>query len=253
MVDALQTNPSVKNDFGDRAGEMRYDSTNTTPGQTIAKDIAINWKPMQTHRWPQEPEAADTQWAGNDEEWVQERDRWKTIMGKLRRDSVVYIIVKGHLNVVGESLDTDTLLSVTVLQQTRDQYQSEAQQSNDSLTGRAIIAERNLTRSVATLYVTKAMLEPADGLSWDAYQEVGFAVRGIDDQRDDVDMTQNLEPTSIGAQLEGNSSRRLNLEVRWLGGEPVVLRSVSIRDSLGDLMLGDESRVHRGQERSGKL
>jgi hypothetical protein len=119
---------------------------------------------------------------------------------------------------------------------------NQSQQYYDSLGGPAITANTILTRTLATFYMTKAQLRPTDSLnlSWDAYREVRFPLRAIIDT---VGTARDLDSTYIGPLYAGNSSRRMNIEVRWLGGEPVMLRSVSIRDHYGDLMLGDASRA----------
>ncbi len=233
----VQNNGFENNDFGLDAGEMRYDSTNTTPGQTIAKDIAINWKPMQTHRWPQEYDAVSGQWEPNDFDSVQQSDPWSNVFGGYRGQWRDYLVVTGHLRSGGSSSDGDTLLEVIVSHETPYFAEDTVQTSRYVDTAGSAPKEpaTNLTLPFDTMYVTKAELKPIGSpteQNWDAYRTVRYPIY----------VKANPTTGLAGPQYAGNTSQRMNIEVRWLGGEPVVLRSVAFRDSLGDLMLGDESR-----------
>ncbi|MBL7988566.1 MAG: hypothetical protein JNJ94_10945 [Chlorobi bacterium] len=41
-----------------------------------------------------------------------------------------------------------------------------------------------------------------------------------------------------GPRFSRETAQRLNIRVTWLGGEKVALRSIALRDSLGQLMFG---------------
>lgn len=94
-------------------------------------------------------------------------------------------------------------------------------------------AQQDTALLFTTILFTKDSLLPRRGESFSRYRVVSIPV--------------NLarSPEGIAGPLDSrNGSQRFDIRVRYLGGETVALRSVGIRDSIGELMLGERAEAH---------
>jgi len=81
-----------------------------------------------------------------------------------------------------------------------------------------------------TLYFTKGqMLRTSDTTPQDRFIAASIPIN--------IERCDTCRP---GPLYPGQASRRMNLRVHWMGGERLALRSIALRDSLGELVLGTD-------------
>ncbi|MDB5033210.1 MAG: hypothetical protein JWQ98_451 [Chlorobi bacterium] len=215
----IERNP-IERYQGARALEQVYDKSNTTPGATVAQQAVFGHDSLQVYRWPGRGRYDSTQ-------------NGETILHLPRGDwgtKSYFIAVTGHLfaNAGGGAADTDTLLAVDI-------WNEVPNRTTCRLAGSAIhTARRDTAYLYTSVYVRKSDLKPdtAHGSpDFDRYRSPVFPINLV---RDPV--------TGIAGPASGdNSAHRFDIRIRWIGGEKLALRSIAVRDTLGQLMLGDDS------------
>ncbi len=212
--------------------------------QTVASGIAFDYRPGQTVRWDRlyqggnwEPVSAasrinatalfeDVDYAW----WNEEEDRWEGDRYHTHR-TPHYIVVTGHLFDSGTTALSDPLLRINVWYEI-DKGKVYRDSANVYRT-----ADTNLRFLYKTVEVTKQDLYPGDILNpnWNAYRE---AAKKISFRKEGMG-----GPTDTGV-----TAQRFDLEVIYLGGEKLALRSVAVRDSIAHLLMdpGSAGNTYRG-------
>ncbi|KXK58040.1 MAG: hypothetical protein IPM61_06395 [Chlorobi bacterium] len=210
-------NPEL-NGFVNYPQERVYSTShNTVANQVIADRIVFNHRPSQLYRFTPSWMIPESREDSIQNAWLflnDHRFRWN--------DSLTYLVATGHLFADGESQQTDSLFKVEVFYEVDrgNTYYN----SSDSL----VTATDSLSFLAATRFITKAdFTPPGANPNYDLYQEAVFPL--------DLKVLANGQR---GPRYERTTSQRLNIRVTWLGGEQVALRSIALRDSLGQLMFG---------------
>ncbi|MEP7219142.1 MAG: hypothetical protein ABI876_09510, partial [Bacteroidota bacterium] len=205
-----------------RALEQVYDLSNTTPGATVAQQAVFGYDTLQRYRWPGHGRYDSTQ---NGETILHiPRGNWGT--------KSYFITVTGHLfadnNGGGGAADTDTLLAIDI-------WNEVPNRTTYRLAGAAIhTARQDTTYLYTSVYVRKSDLKP---------DTAGGATDGHRYRLSVFPLNLVSNPaTGIAGPASGdNSGHRFDIRIRWTGKEKLALRSIAIRDTLGQLMLGDDS------------
>lgn len=234
---STQENPlyphSDTNDFREAVYET------SLANQTIASGIAFDYEAGQTIRWDQTwngsvwttVAAADRINSGNLFEhinfawWNAADNRWEGDFWHTHR-APHYLTVAGHLFEEGAAADADTLLRVDVWFEV-----DKGKRYRDS-SGVEQTADTNLRFLYKSLGVTKEELKPTDPLdpNWNEYRE---AIKKVDFQREGMGGPTDTLPGSP------TQAQRIDLEVVYLGGEKLALRSIGLRDSIANLLMID--------------
>ncbi len=204
--------------------ERRYNSSNTSPGQLILNDVAYNWHPGQTNRFPAIENDPTAHNASDFIDWY--RYRWQTNGKK----PTFNIVVTGHLiESNGSANDNDSLLKIEVV------YEIPAGKNYELPAGVPHQAEADTSYIYTTVYVKKASLAPPSSPTpnYNLYRDTSIAINFA--------QCAGCPPGPMYEfnEDEFNESRRFNLRVYWTGAEAVALRSVALRDSIGELVMGN--------------
>jgi len=234
---ALNPDPSQVDDYGRQMKEQVYDSATTTPGQVVADDMVFDWDSRKVYRFPQ-PWHVGTQGYWDIQDSVQRSDQFFTDrVAKAKNMYPFRLVVQGHLfsplEGGGSSAAGDTLLCVEILQEVA---KGESYRAN---TPGILTAAADTEFTVSSFCVTKGDLESEvpepnrDPEDWSEYQE---SVHEFDPVR-------LAPPNQIFGLGPGSNlvSRRMNIRVRWMGGEKVAVRSIELRDSLGHRVVGSDA------------
>jgi len=188
--------------------EQVYDSANTTPGQLIDSGLAFDWRPGAVER---------RQIAAG------ELLAWARNTGSERPP--FHIVAVGHTFPGGNSAPGDSLFRIELYQ--------------EILAGQRVLATPDTRRTfrrdtlvpLRTFFVTRRDLAGSAGRggSADDYREVAFS--------DSLLRRPDGAPGPFHPAQPPEGSR-LELKVYWLGGERVALRSINIRDRIGERVLG---------------
>lgn len=229
-----KTNQTYGDHRGAFSSEMHYDTTNTTPGATIAQELVAGYDSLQygssaaQHRLHIE--------SMNDSVGVQEYlSQFSAPTAIFGNDRQTVFALRGHLFDVGLSGGrgistglTDTLLFVDI-------YSKHLIGASyyDHTTSTASTASSVTEYLYASLPVRKSDLLPRNlaAPDWDEYREVvlrcdlhdinGAGVRGP------------FHPSS--------ASQHFDLRLRWTGKEKVAVRLLAVRDSLAQLLFGKDT------------
>jgi len=219
---------TVKSTFEEQTdmSEQHYDSSNTTPGDTIAKWIAYGLTSQQVNRYKYDP--VDSSEAGD--LTVQDASKFIVEGGRLGAgDTNYYVVVTGHLfdDAASNALpDTARLLEIDVV------YEIPKGQIYYTTLGDTATATTNLEILANRLVVRKSHLQPIGSpLVYDQYREAAFPV----DLR--VCAASGNQP---GPRDGRNPSKRFDIRVRWSGLGKVALRSIAIRDRVGQRLIGTD-------------
>lgn len=158
-------------------------------------------------------------------------------------DTLPYLVVTGHLRdiqVQNPNVGNDSaLLRIDIIYELpkyRGPYGQPTLYYNDTL-GRRVV--QNDTEMVCrSFFVRKGDLQPAAGQQWNNYREAAFEMnlQWCSDMR-------TPGPNTLLKDSAYDVSRRFDIRVHWLGvDEDVYLRSISVRDSVGQLVLGQQQR-----------
>ncbi len=211
--------------------EQRYDTTNTVPGQTVAKWITYDWKPGQKYRYPYD----ETTGERLPDTAVQGADQFITDGWRNRgQDLNYYVAVTARLlepsRRPAPAADLSVLEIDVIHEIPRGTPYRDAR-------GRTIVNdERNVEILDTTLVVRRGDLVPARGAAAGAYREVSFP----------IDLTRSADG-SPGPLAPGSASQRFDLRVRWTGAEKIGLRDIALRDRMGEQLLAenDSARAYR--------
>lgn len=229
QYDLLQENPldEYRHDSVNHFREAVYDTG--LADQTVASGIAFDYRPGQTIRWNQYNDTGlwhTTANPINSTALFEKIDYgWRDTANHLHGDhhhthrTPHYIVVTGHLFQFGTLHSDSAILRVNVWYEV-DKGKIYRDSANVYRT-----ADTNLRFLYKTIEITKGELEPADPgqPNWNAYRE---AVKQISFQRE-----------GMGGPTDTNvTAQRFDLEVVYLGGEKLALRSVALRDSITHLL-----------------
>ena len=190
-------------------------SDDTRPGDLIASQIAYGWHPWQVNRFPLRNYDTTAQDVNGLIDWYLYRSEAN------RRAPTFYVAVTGHLLPGGSAPPNASVLRIELW------YEIPRGMRYRDTTGALRTATENMEMLYATLNVPKDSLAPK-GAPAGAYQRVSLP----------VNLYRGSAP-AYGPLHPDNESRRLDLRVYWTGAEAVALRSVAIRDSIGELLLGE--------------
>lgn len=190
-------------------------SAGTAAGDMVVGGIAYDWKPWQTRRFPERPYDTAAQNASGLLDWYLYR------IGANRNNPIFHLAVRGHLFAGGTAPATAAILRVEIRYEIpRGMTYVEA--------GRRATADEDLSRLYATFEIPKSGLMPGPGEPWDRYREISIP----------IDLARS--PDGMPGPLDlANDSRRFDLRLYWTGAEDVALRSIALRDSIGELVLGN--------------
>ena len=249
----IRTNSVEANDFRRPSGEMLYNDTTATANQVIATDMTIDYRPEQTTRWHNTWDSTNYDWVRMPDSVVQGANIWHYVFGdpswdKSKRSDTCWVVVKGHLidpnlRTLTASSDTTAILKIEVIHETPFlRYGSDTVYTyvpHDTTV--AVPATENRSDVFATLYVTREQLKPTDPQNpeYDAYREAVVPFSTI--MGDNGYVGPNYPDDGL--------SERMNLRVTWLGTEDVAIRSVAIRDSIGQLLLGETAASEAYRQR----
>ncbi|HVZ40635.1 MAG TPA: hypothetical protein VHI13_15250, partial [Candidatus Kapabacteria bacterium] len=203
--------------------EELYDTTTTTPGQMVASGLAYNYSAAQVYRFPQD--LAGGVWVRHADSTVQSTDRW-AIDRRNPNDPILYVSAMGHLFYPTSANDLDSnILRIEVW------YEVPRGTAYYTDPAHTAVAAANLDTLYATFFVRKRdFIRANNNVPEGKYQEIAFK----------LDLRQNAAGLP-GPLFAGNTSRRFDVRVYWTGAERLALRSVSLRDSIGQLVLGKDS------------
>ncbi|MBS1914091.1 MAG: hypothetical protein JST22_19040 [Bacteroidetes bacterium] len=189
----------------------------TTPGEMVAWNVAYDWHPWQTNRFAARPYDTTAQDAAAFLSWYQYR-------GAANRNAPTFhIAVRARLLDAGTARASDSLLRLEVW------YEVQKGSAYIDTANVRSVATENMELPYATLYVREGDLARTVGRGAGAYAEVSLPVN-----------LQQAGGRYFGPLHQGNDSRRFDLRLYWTGAAPVAVRSIALRDSIGELVLGDE-------------
>lgn len=201
--------------------ESYYDQADA--GNTIASGIAFDWNSAQTSRFPEE--FVNGQWEEREE--INSWEMCTQRKSKADREPYYYIVTTAHLfeNPPSPVQNNVPLLRIKVYYEIArgDKYVDANGNVQTSTTNQRVLYQ--------TLDFTKGELAPAgsnpQGNDWYEYSTVSKQIN-----------LRNL-PGGMGGPVHPDATgQRMDLEVIYLGGEPMALHSVAIRDSIGEMLLG---------------
>ena len=190
---------------------------------TVASGVAFKYKDSQTERWDSAYNPTTQKWEPHaagvkvNSTYFFEKvnfDNWEGFRAPY------FIAVNGHLFPNGNAVDADTLLKINVYYEVG--YDEKYYDSSDAL----VTATDNERFLYKTVGVTKGELKPsgAPPFNWNEYREV---IKPINFEREGMG----------GPNHEGATAHSIDMEVIYLGGEKLALRSVALRDSIVNLLL----------------
>ncbi|MCB0714140.1 MAG: T9SS type A sorting domain-containing protein [Ignavibacteriae bacterium] len=211
-------NPFEVNPDSTKKRELRFDSTNTTPGTLVANELSFNrWveNDAKLYRWRAQTSTNDS---------LQDAERWIYENKGITDD---YLVVRGHLFPDGVSALSDSLFKVEVVYEVPTGFKYFRPNTQK------VTATADTSFPITTLYVTKNNLSPSGTpANWDEYRDVVFPL--------------NLKTLANNARGPAHpdisdASRRFDVRVTWLGGEPVALRSVNLRNVYAQFFANSDS------------
>lgn len=227
----VQMNSESVDWYENQTNEQVYTSANTTAGDTIAKWITFDWKPGQTHRYAYPGNYHDTN-VQTSHQWINRRRNANANdlpLTSLDND-LLHVVVTGHIfDDASTSSDPDNTVYLRI-----DVVHERPKGASYKNSGGAplVVTADYEEEIIKTLEVTKGDLDRIDIThQYDEYREVVFP----------VDMTVCADG-STGPGSTESSSQRFDLRVQWTGEGKVAVRSVAVRDDLGQYLLGQRSQ-----------
>jgi len=203
--------------------EIIYDSADA--GALVASGLAYKWKPGQIYRYP--VIRRDGRWVRLPSDSVVN----SSMLTERSRGEHYYIAVTGHLFEGGSAEASEPLLRIDLV------YQVGRGENFVDSGGSIRSALDTLSFLYRTLYVTKGDLLPTDSSGdYDLYRELSIPV---DMRRSEGGMGGPTHPDA--------TARRFDVQVHYLGGERIALRSIAVRDSIAEMLIGTraESGAYR--------
>ncbi len=190
-----------------------------TANTLVAWNPVIDWNTMQVYRYPKEGMVT------HNADSVGTMNRWLEIMGYrqsvgVKWQDTQYVVVEGHLRSVPDNSvpDSTRLIGVAIY------YEIPEGMTYYTKSG-AVTATSNTEILIDSFAVRKDSLRGTP--NFNNYRTIAFP----------FSMSMCKDSTRGPAYLP-NESRRFDIRVYYLGHEHVFLRSVKLRDSLGQRMLG---------------
>lgn len=197
------------------ARERRYSVADAAPGEMIAGSVVYDWRPWQINRYPSRGYDTTAQDASALVDWYLYR------AGANRRAPTFYMVTRGHLFPGGAAAGSDPLLRIELW------YEIPRGKKYRDASDRLQTASENIELLYKTILIPKDSLLPRPGSDWMTYRDVSMPVN------------LHREGGVYGPLHPDNESHRLDIRLYWLGAEPVALRSIAVRDSIGELLLGE--------------
>ena len=223
-------NRAEVNNWNQPADEQHYQRATTEPGTVIAEGIGFNRYPQQTGRWPTYRTFGG--WRRDYSDTILETE---TFLGPHMIHtfpySTHYVTITARLAPGDRDGDPgEKLLRVEVFHEIPggSRYFTDTASAD-----RYAIADENITRRIATIDLTRGDLlsrSPADPLR---YAEISLPW--------DARLNNGIPGPLYNDALGATESQRFDIKVTWLAGD-LYLRSIALRDSIGELMLGQGPR-----------
>ena len=198
-------------------------------GDTVASGIAFDYRSGQSQRWNSTHDGSG---------WVQTSSPINSsgifdgvnFSDQYHPREPHFITITGHLFANGPASLDDTLLQINVYYEVDrgSQYIDSSQLGLHDTLRTPLTADTNLRFHYSTLYYTKEDIFPENPSEpdWNAHrsasERISFRQEGMPG------------PTALNV-----TARSIDLEVIYLGGEPMALHSVAIRDSAAEMVLGE--------------
>ncbi|MBS1914021.1 MAG: T9SS type A sorting domain-containing protein [Bacteroidetes bacterium] len=217
----LSTADTMRNADENNLLEQWYRTPTTSPGTMTASGIAFDYNSNQIYRHAQD-------WDGS--AWQSHGDRSQVTDGWARfarsGKSTMDIVATGHIfSTHNTGNDGNTpILRIEVWYEVP--YGVAHALTENTMSGNAA-DNQELLYETYNVKKSDFMPLPGSGQSFNAYHDCVFQV--------DLNMSSSGLP---GPMHEHNISRRFDVRVYWLGAEDVALRSISLRDPIGQLVLG---------------
>jgi len=219
--DSVRYNDFYEDTLGNSLREVVYVPSDA--GTLACGGIGYNWKPSRVYRYPS---------LLRNGQWVTLPSDSVLDAGLLTRPSEgvlgyhYYIALTGHLFPNGGAEDTTSLFRIEVVYEVARGEQYLLVENGDTTVA---TATDNLALPYDTIFVTREDLLPSGSPpNFDRYDTVSIPV---DLRWSDHGLGGPAHPQA--------TAHGFDLRVYYLGGESVALRSVSIRDSIGEMMIGD--------------
>lgn len=196
--------------------ERIYAAPDLAPGARIAWHVAYDWFPYQTRRFPARPYDTAAQDASGLLDWYMYRVQAN------RGVPTFHVAVKARLPQPAAAASDAPVLRVELW------YEIPRGRSYVDTSGVRRTATEDMEVLYATIPVPKSALMPSPGSAQGEYRE--FVAP--------VNLARSQAPI-FGPLHGGSESRRLDVRLYWTGAETVALRSVALRDSIGELVLGN--------------
>ncbi|MBK8910867.1 MAG: hypothetical protein IPM61_06020 [Chlorobi bacterium] len=201
--------------------EAIYDTADA--GTLALGDIAYNYRPA--HIYPYRIVPTDTSWRAVSPDSL--INRWQLSFDPIGQ--TYYIALTGHLFPFGSASSTTNLFRIELW--------NEINQGVPYIPiGDSIPQSDTFNQALLyhTFYVTKADLLPT-GQNYNEYRTVSFPI--------DLDRCDGCMSGPLRHVLHDSSEyRQFNIKVYYQGGEKVALRSVAIRDSIAEMMIGSRTQ-----------
>lgn len=192
-----------------------YDASNTAPDEMIASGIAFDWAPWQVNRFPSRDYDTTAQNASALVDWYLYR------AGANRMAPTFHVAVRGAVLPEGRNgRGREPVLRMEFW------YEVPRGRSYVDTSGRTHTAESDLTFLYRTLMIPRDSLMPRDGR--EGWREFSLPVNLMREQGE-----------TFGPLHPANESKRIDLRIYWTGTAPLALRSVALRDSIGELLYGN--------------
>ncbi len=228
-VERLNRDPSQRSPSGSPLRERVFDVSNTDTMAVVASRIAFGYdSAFHKRRWSAYPyddsvEVTDEFYRRND-------------LDVSRDKASIFIVVTGHLFSPAEggrpydSAQDDIVLEIDIMNEVPE---GATFMNADGATMRATA---DTTFLYTTLYLSKRQFLPLLAGADTAYDRYRAAEFWIDMKR--------MFPFGPGGPFnDANSAHRMDVRVRWTGKEKLALRSVALRDTMAQLLLGN--RTHQ--------
>jgi hypothetical protein len=209
------------------AREQVYQSSNTTTGDTIAWNVAYRYDASRhVHRYEQD--IYDTNHSAQDASWFLEHARSTPGASEA---TTYYIAARGHLFPSGTAQSSDPIFRIELWHE----IAKGKGYLRPNLT--TAIAGQDTAILVDTFLVSKGELESSSPTI--DIRRFRTIVRASDLwwRRSDG----GPGPLHPSQPVGYGGSRRLDVRVFWTGAEKAALRSIALRDSIGNLLVGSTS------------
>ena len=231
------THPTGRDPWGRAISETVYDLATTRPGDTILGRLVFEFdSTIHTRRWPRDDYDDEVDGVENSRAFFARFDLdWVDPAVGDRRPNSCFVGLVGRMlpSPPGVAVDlSDTIFIVTLFCEVpRGRRYRNGTNGPDSVT----IAREDIVYPYATLAVTRRDLAPTSPGDL-SYRERSMA----------VDMVRN-DSQGMGGPIHpsNTSGGRIDIRVVWTGKGDAAIRSLLLRDTLGQLLFADQGRGDR--------